>query len=265
MPVLRERLERTRGEELATAWTSSSRSRWPDGGVLGLSDYWWGWGDLRLPLAARDRGIAWIGSSFYFIALDNHLSRRGPPTRSAASAARPGRSTAAASTASRSSASRRSALPEPLYWFKWEAYTTWLSGFALIVVVYFVAGRPRTWSTGPSPTSTTWEAIAIAVALLVVAWLVYDGLCRVFDEREGRAGGRSSSLRLRRRVGRVSLFASRAAYLEVGAMVGTMMVGKIFFVIIPAHWKLVPRSRQAGSRTPVGANGEDSGPSTTTT
>ena len=83
-------------------------------------------------------------------------------------------------------------LPEPLHWFKWEAYTTWLSGFALLTVVYFV--HPRTFLIDPTVTELeTWEAIAIAVGGLVVAWVVYDELCRLLDRHELRARGLRSS------------------------------------------------------------------------
>ena len=106
--------------------------------VVALSDYWWGWGNLLFRWLHVIAAMAWIGASFYFIALDNHLE----PPKDPRDAERgvggeawevhgggfyrvekfrlvPGR------------------LPEPLYWFKWEAYTTWLSGFALFIVVYY--------------------------------------------------------------------------------------------------------------------------------
>ena len=112
-------------------------------------------------------GIVWIGTSFYFVALDNHLPRerllgdprrRLLPRREVPCRARP-------------------RLPDALHWFKWEAYTTWLSGFALLVVLYYfnathVPGRCRAW-----PLGTGWS-ITVSVVLLGVAWLVYDGLCR---------------------------------------------------------------------------------------
>ena len=103
-------------------------------------DYWWQWADLAVRWLHVIAGIAWIGASFYFIALDNHLEPPAdrPRRARAVSPARCGSCTAAASTASRSSRSRRSALPDPLHWFKWEAYTTWLSGFTLLVVVFYV-------------------------------------------------------------------------------------------------------------------------------
>src|SRR5439155_18841440 len=69
------------------------------------------------------------------------------------------------------------ALHEPHYWFKWEAYTTWLSGFALFVVVYFI--HPQTSLVDPSVADLeSWEAIVLAVAGLVLAWAIYDATCR---------------------------------------------------------------------------------------
>ena len=74
-------------------------------------------------------------------------------------------------------------LPETFYWFKWEAYTTWLSGFALITVVYYAHARASS-SIRPWPTWTTGEAIALSIGGLALAWIVYDSLCRaVSDER----------------------------------------------------------------------------------
>ena len=84
-------------------------------------------------------GIAWIGSSFYFVHLDFSLSPAGPAERRCT--ARPGRCTAAASTAWTSTWWRRRGCRNELTWFKWEAYATWLSGFALLVVVYYFGAQ----------------------------------------------------------------------------------------------------------------------------
>src|SRR5207248_654896 len=74
-------------------------------------------------------------------------------------------------------------LPDPLYWFKWEAYTTWLSGVALYVVVFFI--HPQTFLVDRSVAVLLgWEAIVIALGGLVVAWVVYDALCRLLGHEE---------------------------------------------------------------------------------
>src|SRR5713226_6709756 len=101
-------------------------------GLIALSGYWWDWGDLLFRWLHVIAGIAWIGTSFYFIALDNHLRPRPGDTEVAGESweihgggfYRIEKYAVAPET-----------LPEPLHWFKWEAYTTWLSGFALLVVV----------------------------------------------------------------------------------------------------------------------------------
>ncbi len=135
-------------------------------------------------------------------------------------------------------------LPEPLHWFKWEAYTTWLSGFGLFVVLYYA--HASSYLIDPTVADLRpWQAIAISIAGLAIAWLVYDFLCRAFASDEGVlavlvfAGVCAASW------GAWNLFAPRAAYLQVGAMIGTMMVGNVFFVIIPNHWKLV-RAKERG-------------------
>jgi uncharacterized membrane protein len=213
--------------------------------LLALSDYWWGWGNLLFRWLHVVAAIAWIGSSFYFIALDNHLrppederdTRRGvggevweihgggfyriekfrvaPPV-----------------------------LPEPLYWFKWEAYTTWLSGFALFVVVYF--SHPQTFLVDPSVAKlSSWEAIVIAVGGLALAWVVYDVACRLLGSNERAIAVVVIGGVVLAAYGSSLLFQPRAAYLEVGAMLGTIMAANVFFVIIPAHRELV-RAKETG-------------------
>src|SRR4029079_8096726 len=103
--------------------------------LLAISDYWWGWADLLVRWLHVIAAIAWIGSSFYFIALDNHLR---PPAEERDAARGVGGEVweihGGRFYQIEEVKSGRGAPPEPLYWFKWEAYTTWLSGFALFVV-----------------------------------------------------------------------------------------------------------------------------------
>ena len=212
---------------------------------LGSADYWWGWGDLVFRWLHVVAGIAWIGASFYFIALDNHLA---PPAEERDAA----RGVAGEAWEIHGGGFYRvekfrvapEMLPDPLYWFKWEAYTTWLSGFALLVVVYFA--HPSTFLIDDSVADlTSWEAIALAVGGLVLAWLVYDGLCRLLARDERALAVAVSVFVVVAAWAAGELFAPRAAYVEVGAMLGTMMVGNVFFVIIPAHRELI-RAKQAG-------------------
>jgi uncharacterized membrane protein len=135
-------------------------------------------------------------------------------------------------------------LPDPLHWFKWEAYTTWLSGFALMVVLYYANADTYLIDKSVADLSE-WQAIAISVGLLAAAWLVYDALCRVLGDFPLILATVLLALITLAAWGIEHLFSGRAVYLQVGAMLGTMMVGNVFFVIIPAHWELV-RAKQAG-------------------
>ncbi len=215
-------------------------------GTLGApSDYWWSWGDLVFRWLHVVAGIAWVGASFYFIALDNHLK---PPAEQADA----DRGVGGEAWEIHGGGFYRvekfrvapETLPSPLYWFKWEAYTTWLSGFALLVVVYFA--HASSFLVDPSVAKlSTGEAIAISIGGLVLAWLVYDGLCRLLGDSDWLLALVVVALVVLASWGASHLLAARAAYIEVGAMLGTIMVGNVFFVIIPAHWKLI-RAKEAG-------------------
>jgi uncharacterized membrane protein len=202
------------------------------------------WLDLLVRWLHVVAAIAWIGSSFYFIALDNHL--RPPKDEADAERGVGGEAweihgggfyqvqkyTLAPKT-----------LPEPLHWFKWEAYTTWLSGFALLIVLYYV--NADTYLIDKSVADLQpWEAIAISVGLLVAAWLVYDGLCRTISNDLVIAAALLALVTLAA-WGVSHLFSGRAEYIQIGAMLGTIMAANVFFVIIPAHWDLI-RAKEAG-------------------
>jgi uncharacterized membrane protein len=202
------------------------------------------WLDLLVRWLHVVAAIAWIGSSFYFIALDNHL--RPPKDEADAEAGVGGEAweihgggfyqvqkyTLAPKT-----------LPEPLHWFKWEAYTTWLSGFSLLIVLYYV--NANTYLIDKSVADLQpWEAIAISIGLLVAAWFVYDGLCRVISN-DLVVGAALLVLVTLAAWGVSHLFSGRAEYIQIGAMLGTIMAANVFFVIIPAHWDLI-RAKEAG-------------------
>jgi len=212
--------------------------------VLALDDYWWQWGNLLFRWLHVVAAIAWIGASFYFIALDNHLE----PPRDPRDADRGigGESWEIHGGGFYRIEKFRVAparLPDTLHWFKWEAYTTWLSGFALFVVVYYAHASSFLVDRSVAALSD-WEAIALSIAGLALAWLVYDALCRMFPENEGLLAVLVFAFVCASAYASWRLFAPRAAYLQVGAMIGTMMVGNVFFVIIPAHWQLV-RAKEA--------------------
>jgi uncharacterized membrane protein len=212
---------------------------------LAFSGYWWDWGNLLFRWLHVIAAIAWIGGSFYFIALDNHLE---PPKDAAGIVDDVGGEAweihggGFYRVLKFRVAPRK--LPERLLWFKWEAYTTWISGFTLFVVLFYVYPRAYLIDRSVADLSPA-EAIGISIALLVAAWLVYDVLCRLLEGREAVLALAVLGVIALSAWGTWNLFAPRAAFVQTGAMVGTMMVGNVFFVIIPAHWELV-RAKEAG-------------------
>ncbi len=210
------------------------------------------WLDLLVRWLHVIAAIAWIGASFYFIALDNHLR---PPEDEADNERGVGGEAweihgGGLYQVQKYRVAPRT-LPEPLHWFKWEAYTTWLSGFALLIVLYYV--NANTYLIDKSVADLRpWQAIGISVALLAAAWLVYDALCRLIPNDLALAAVLLVLVTVAA-WGVSHLFSGRAEYIQIGAMLGTMMAGNVVFVIIPAHWELV-RAKQAG-REPDAAAG----------
>jgi uncharacterized membrane protein len=194
--------------------------------------------DVFLRMLHVTAGIAWIGASFYFVRLD--LSLR--PPKAARDAEVAGEFWGVHGGGLYHSQKYRlapSEMPEPLHWFKWEAYTTWLSGFALMVVLYYFDADVRLVDPAVADISD-WTAVALSVGGLGLAWLVYDLLCRTVGQRSQVAlAAVGVALVALAAWGASELFAARAAYLQVGAMLGTVMAANVLVVIIPAHRKLV--------------------------
>jgi uncharacterized membrane protein len=199
--------------------------------------------DLVLRFLHVVAGIAWIGASFYFIRLDLGLQ----PPEAEADAARGvgGEYWGVHGGGFYHSQKYKVAppkLPEQLHWFKWEAYTTWLSGFALLVVLYWLDADTRLIDPAVADLSA-WQAVALSAAGLVLGWLVYDLACRVLIE-DRLVWIAVSALVVFSAFAAGQLFAARASFLQVGAMLGTIMAANVFFVIIPAHWELVRAKRE---------------------
>ena len=137
------------------------------------------WADLLVRWLHVVAGIAWIGASFYFILLDNHLD--APRRAEDAEAGVGGEAWEVHGGGFYHVQKYRVAprtLPDHLQWFKWEAYTTWLSGFALLCIVYFSNARAYLIDRSVADL-TVPEAIGISIGFIVAAWIVYDVLCRV--------------------------------------------------------------------------------------
>jgi len=210
--------------------------------LLTLDPYATDWLNLLTRWLHVIAGIVWIGSSFYFIALDNHL--RPPRDAEEGIGGEAWEIHGGGFYRVHKYRVAPEELPEPLHWFKWEAYTTWLSGFALLVVLYYLHADTYLIDKSVADLSPL-EAILISVGLLAAAWLVYDALCRVLESRPLVLAATLLGLITLAAWGISHLFSGRATYIQIGAMIGTMMVGNVFFVIIPAHWELV-RAKQEG-------------------
>ena len=204
------------------------------------------WLQLLLRWVHLITGIAWIGASFYFVFLDNSLL---PPKRREDADAGVGGELWAIHGGgfyhARKFTVAPASLPEPLHWFKWEAYWTWLSGFALFIVMYYA--HAEIYMIDKSVADITpWQAIGISLTLLVFGWMFYDQLCkRAGLDHERLIAGVMIAFFVLVAWGLAHVFSGRAMYLQVGAMMGTIMVWNVFFVIMPSQRKLV-EAKQRG-------------------
>ena len=212
------------------------------------------WANLLLRWAHVIVAIAWIGSSFYFVFLDNSLTKPEAPDLKAKGVDgelwavhgggfyHPQKYMVAPKQ-----------LPKNLHWFYWESYSTWLTGFALFTVMYlYQAGtflidkNLHDW--------TPAAAVVCALGFLVVFWLAYDAVCRVFGQRPG--GDRIVGISVTLIVVLASwlacqLFAGRAAFLLVGAMMATAMSANVFFWIIPGQRTVLAQMKAGQPVDPV--------------
>jgi uncharacterized membrane protein len=196
-------------------------------------------------------GIAWIGSSFYFIWLDNHLR---PPADPADDSKGVGGEVWSVHGGGFYHAQKYkvapAALPSPLHWFKWEAYTTWLSGIFLTALIYWYGAGiylidPTIADLSP------WQAVTIAVGFIGGGWVIYDLLCKSALARDARLFGLVLLLGCSLLAwGLCQLFSGRGAYLHFGAVLGTIMAANVFFVIIPGQKKMVAAAARGETPDP---------------
>lgn len=196
-------------------------------------------------------GIAWIGTSFYFNFVIHAL--RPPPEPRERIAGELWAIHAGGFFHVEKFEVAPERLPEKLHWFKWEAYTTWISGFALLVLIYYLGPASVMVDPAVADISLT-AATAIGVGALVVGWLVYDGLCRTRLVHRPLGFG----IGLFALIGGVAyglsqVLTGRAAYIHVGALVGTLMAANVFRVIIPSQKNMV--AAMTAGREPDGELG----------
>ena len=189
-------------------------------------------------------GIAWIGASFYFVWLENNLNRANPRDGLSGDlwAIHGGgiyhleKYKLAPPT-----------MPDNLHWFKWEAYWTWMSGVALLCVVFY--SNPVLYLLAPGSSLSGPEGVAIGIGSLIASWFIYDFLCdSPLGKRPGLLGLVLFVLVIAACFGFSQVFSGRGAYLHTGAIIGTIMVGNVFRIIMPAQRALV--AAIAENRTP---------------
>lgn len=196
---------------------------------------WAEWLNLAIRWFHLTAGIAWIGSSFYFVWLDNHLV----PPKTGEASGEVWSVHGGGFYHKQKYQVAPSQMPQDLHWFKWEAYTTWITGFFLLALVYWVGAE--SFLIDPAKAALTpLQASGIGAASLVAGWLVYDGLCRSPLGRDNRVlGAVWFGALVLAAFALNQVFSARGAYLHVGAIVGSAMVGNVFFVIIPNQRKVV--------------------------
>jgi uncharacterized membrane protein len=206
-----------------------------------LDAYLLDWASLLLRWAHFVVGIAWIGASFYFIWLDDHLEPSKDPRLAGELWTVHGGGFYRAHKY-RVAPER---LPETLHWFKWEAYWTWITGFALLVLHYYAS--PGLYLVDKSVLDIPGGlAVATGAGSLVAGWVVYDLLCKSPLGRDDRAlGAVMLALLAAAAWGYCSVFGARAAFIHYGALLGTIMVANVAMVIIPGQRELV-RAKQEG-------------------
>lgn len=214
------------------------------------------WVNLLLRWAHVITAIAWIGSSFYFVLLDNSLSK--PQDQDLKDKGVDGEMWAVHGGGFYHSnkymvAPRWRPLPENLHWSYWESYSTWLTGFALFTALYlFNAG-----SFLVDKTVHDWSpsaAIVAALVFLVAFWFIYDAICRLFGQkRHGDlvVGATVFAFVVFASWLACQLFAGRAAFLLVGAMLATAMSANVFFWIIPGQRKVIADLRAGRDPDPI--------------
>lgn len=207
------------------------------------------WLNIVIRLMHITFGIAWIGASFYFVFLENALNRTEDVRDELA-----GNLWAVHGGGFYYLEKYKTApgkIPKQLHWFKYEAYFTWLSGFSLLFVVYYFNAQAylidkNVWDI------SAFTGIAIGIGSFVVAWLIYHLLCKTALVKNNVwfaiiGFGIATAFAF----AYSHVFSSRAAYMHFGAMLGTLMVANVFFIIIPSQKAMVKAAKESKPLNPA--------------
>ena len=220
-----------------------------------MLDYFWLWSEMIVRWVHVIAGVAWIGSSFYFIALDLSLKPGKELPNEANGQAWQVHGGGFYNLVKYLVAPKK--MPEELTWFKWEAYSTWISGMALMSLVYY--GSTSLYMIDLEVLDISQgQAVLLSLGGIIVGWLVYDGLCR------SPLGRNDLILALSGLIFLIFLsyiytkiFSHRGAFMQMGISIGTMMVANVSMVIIPGQKKVVKALKAGKEPNPIyGARGK---------
>ena len=220
-----------------------------------MFDYFWLWSEMIVRWVHVIAGVAWIGSSFYFIALDLSLKPGKELPNEANGQAWQVHGGGFYNLVKYLVAPKK--MPEELTWFKWEAYSTWISGMALMSLVYY--GSTSLYMIDLEVLDISQgQAVLLSLGGIIVGWLVYDGLCR------SPLGRNDLILALSGLIFLIFLsyiytkiFSHRGAFMQMGISIGTMMVANVAMVIIPGQKKVVKALKAGEEPNPIyGARGK---------
>ena len=205
----------------------------------------WEWVEIGVRWLHVITAIAWIGSSFYFVALD--LGLRKTPSLPPLAHGEEWQVHGGGFYHIQKYLVAPEMMPEHLTWFKWESYATWLSGFAMLVLVYYLGAEM--FLIDPTVMDlAVWQAVGISLASLAFGWLVYNTLCRVFVNADQTVLMVALFVVL---VGMswfyTQVFSGRAALLHLGAFTATIMSANVFMVIMP-NQRIVVADLKAGRK-----------------
>ena len=218
-----------------------------------MDSYWIDFLGLLVRWLHLIAGIAWVGSSFYFIWLDRTLEPPAPGSENEKKGVggelwavhgggfyNPQKYTVAPAR-----------LPEKLHWFMWESYTTWLTGIGLLILLYWLKAGTMMVDQNVA-VLTAGQAIGLSFGALVVAWVVYDLLCKSpLGKNDALLGVIVYGLLVALAWGLSHWLGGRAAFIQTGVCIGTIMSANVFFVIIPGQRRMVEAMRAGKEPNPL--------------
>ena len=196
-------------------------------------------------------GIMWVGNSMLFNWLDRNLEKSAELSRLSQGKIYMVHSGAFYDVEKK--LLEPGEMPDTMHWFKWQNFSTWATGIMLFVVVYYLGSGAAGGLVDPNVHRLNQTvAVALSVSALITAWIVYDGLWRTVGERNPRLATILSIVFL---FGTVfafcQAFSGRAAYMQVGVIIGTLMTGNVWMVIVPSQHELVNATKQKREQDPT--------------